>query len=105
MIIFKCLFLFKNTFHFLVAGVFCAVVSHPADTVVSKLNNDVGSSPVQAAKELGMKGTIFCHVVKFQGMNSDHHTSVASRFMERSGSTYPYDWYSYCCSMVHLRLC
>ena len=42
----------------LAAGVFCAVVSHPADTVVSKLNNDVGSSPIQAAKELGMKGTI-----------------------------------------------
>ena len=40
-----------------IAGVFCAVVSHPADTVVSKLNNDVGSTPIQAAKELGMKGT------------------------------------------------
>lgn len=39
-----------------IAGVFCAIVSHPADTVVSKLNNDVGSTPVQAAKELGMKG-------------------------------------------------
>ena len=39
-----------------IAGVFCAVVSHPADTVVSKLNSDVGSTPVQAAKELGMKG-------------------------------------------------
>ena len=41
-----------------IAGVFCAVVSHPADTVVSKLNNDVGSTPIQAAKELGMKGTL-----------------------------------------------
>ncbi|XP_065067357.1 solute carrier family 25 member 3-like [Rhopilema esculentum] len=39
-----------------IAGVFCAVVSHPADTVVSKLNNDVGSTPIQAARELGMKG-------------------------------------------------
>lgn len=39
-----------------IAGVFCAIVSHPADTVVSKLNNDVGSTPVQAAKELGMRG-------------------------------------------------
>jgi len=39
-----------------IAGVFCAIVSHPADTVVSKLNNDVGSTPVSAAKELGMKG-------------------------------------------------
>jgi len=39
-----------------IAGVFCAIVSHPADTVVSKLNNDVGSTPISAAKELGMKG-------------------------------------------------
>ena len=38
------------------AGVFCAIVSHPADTVVSKLNNDVGSTPIQAARDLGMKG-------------------------------------------------
>jgi len=39
-----------------IAGVFCAVVSHPADTVVSKLNNDAGSTALSAAKELGMKG-------------------------------------------------
>jgi len=39
-----------------IAGVFCAVVSHPADTVVSKLNNDVGSTAVGVAKELGMAG-------------------------------------------------
>lgn len=39
-----------------IAGVFCAIVSHPADTVVSKLNNSSGSTPIQAAKELGMKG-------------------------------------------------
>ena len=39
-----------------IAGVFCALVSHPADTVVSKLNSDVGSTAIQAAKELGWKG-------------------------------------------------
>lgn len=39
-----------------IAGVFCAIVSHPADTVVSKLNNAEGSGPIQAARELGMKG-------------------------------------------------
>ncbi|XP_065183922.1 solute carrier family 25 member 3-like [Sycon ciliatum] len=39
-----------------IAGVFCAVVSHPADTVVSKLNSAKGSTAVQAAKELGMAG-------------------------------------------------
>ena len=35
-----------------IAGVFCAIVSHLADTVVSKLNNDVGITPISAAREL-----------------------------------------------------
>ena len=39
-----------------IAGVFCAVVSHPADSVVSKLNSDVGSTAWQATKDLGMVG-------------------------------------------------
>jgi len=39
-----------------IAGVFCAIVSHPADTVVSKLNAMPGGSAVGAAKELGMAG-------------------------------------------------
>lgn len=39
-----------------IAGVFCAVVSHPADTVVSKLNQDKGSTAVSAIKQLGFGG-------------------------------------------------
>lgn len=39
-----------------IAGVFCAVVSHPADTVVSKLNTAKGKSAIQVAKDLGFKG-------------------------------------------------
>ncbi|XP_053214582.1 phosphate carrier protein, mitochondrial-like [Panonychus citri] len=39
-----------------IAGVFCAIVSHPADTVVSKLNQEKGSTAIQAAKKLGMSG-------------------------------------------------
>ncbi|KAJ8956234.1 hypothetical protein NQ318_014965 [Aromia moschata] len=39
-----------------IAGVFCAIVSHPADTVVSKLNQEKGSTAIEAAKKLGMKG-------------------------------------------------
>ncbi|XP_053378193.1 phosphate carrier protein, mitochondrial-like isoform X2 [Mercenaria mercenaria] len=39
-----------------IAGVFCAIVSHPADTIVSKLNTDAGSNFVDAAKSLGLKG-------------------------------------------------
>lgn len=39
-----------------IAGVFCAIVSHPADTIVSKLNQAKGSTAVQVAKKLGMAG-------------------------------------------------
>merc|ERR1711872_96949 len=39
-----------------IAGVFCAVVSHPADTVVSILNKDKGSSAGQVLKKLGPMG-------------------------------------------------
>ncbi|KAJ8972120.1 hypothetical protein NQ314_000346 [Rhamnusium bicolor] len=39
-----------------IAGVFCAVISHPADTVVSKLNQEKGTTAIQAFKKLGMGG-------------------------------------------------
>ncbi|XP_047105335.1 phosphate carrier protein, mitochondrial-like [Schistocerca piceifrons] len=39
-----------------IAGIFCAIVSHPADTVVSKLNQDKGSTALEAAKKLGFAG-------------------------------------------------
>lgn len=39
-----------------IAGVFCAIVSHPADSIVSKLNASEGGTVVTAAKELGMAG-------------------------------------------------
>lgn len=39
-----------------IAGVFCAVVSHPADTIVSKLNQEKGSTAVDVAKKLGFAG-------------------------------------------------
>jgi len=39
-----------------IAGVFCAIVSHPADSIVSKLNASEGGTVVSAAKELGMAG-------------------------------------------------
>ena len=41
-----------------VAGVFCAVVSHPADTIVSKLNQQKGSSFMQVGKSLGFLGKL-----------------------------------------------
>merc|ERR1711911_86162 len=39
-----------------IAGVFCAIVSHPADTVVSKLNQVAGMSALDTAKSLGFAG-------------------------------------------------
>lgn len=39
-----------------IAGVFCAIVSHPADTIVSKLNNEKGLTMGEAARRLGFAG-------------------------------------------------
>jgi solute carrier family 25 phosphate transporter 3 len=39
-----------------IAGVFCAIVSHPADTVVSKLNQAKGSSAGDIVRKLGFGG-------------------------------------------------
>jgi solute carrier family 25 (mitochondrial phosphate transporter), member 3 len=39
-----------------IAGVFCAIVSHPADVVVSKLNQAKGASALDIAKKLGFMG-------------------------------------------------
>lgn len=42
------------------AGVFCAIVSHPADTIVSKLNQQKGSSFITIGKNLGFWGKQCC---------------------------------------------
>jgi len=39
-----------------IAGVFCAIVSHPADTIVSYMNKAKGATIGSAAKDLGFKG-------------------------------------------------
>jgi solute carrier family 25 phosphate transporter 3 len=39
-----------------IAGVFCAVVSHPADTIVSKLNQDASGGAIGILKKLGPLG-------------------------------------------------
>merc|ERR1712179_574210 len=39
-----------------IAGVFCAIVSHPADTIVSYMNKAEGATIGSAAKDLGFKG-------------------------------------------------
>jgi solute carrier family 25 phosphate transporter 3 len=39
-----------------IAGVFCAIVSHPADTIVSKLNQEKGATAMGIASKLGFAG-------------------------------------------------
>jgi len=48
-----------------IAGVFCAIVSHPADTIVSKLNQDSGASAVGILKKLGPMG--MCAILSIFG--------------------------------------
>merc|ERR1712203_1322405 len=62
-----------------IAGVFCAIVSHPADTIVSYMNKAQGSGIGDAARALGFKG------------------------LGRSGTQDHHDWNTDCSPMVHLR--
>ena len=39
-----------------IAGVFCAIVSHPADNLVSKLNATKGATVGKIVEEMGMVG-------------------------------------------------
>ena len=50
-----------------IAGIFCAVVSHPADTIVSKLNNEAGLSVFDAVRRVGFAGK--CHLFCFSYPN------------------------------------
>lgn len=66
-----------------IAGVFCAIVSHPADTIVSKLNKEKGSTAMDIAKRLGWKGE--CWLASFE--NSVYLVNFALR-VETSGQFY-----------------
>lgn len=44
------------------AGIFCAIVSHPADTMVSKINNKKGPEP------LGVKAKAIYNEIGFNGL-------------------------------------
>jgi solute carrier family 25 phosphate transporter 3 len=39
-----------------IAGILCAIASHPADTLVSELNQEKGSTALEAVKKLGFAG-------------------------------------------------
>ena len=49
-----------------IAGVFCAVVSHPADSVVSVLNKEKGSTAGQVLKRLGPAGISYSYSINTQ---------------------------------------
>ncbi len=85
-----------------IAGVFCAVVSHPADTVVSKLNNEKGSTALEVAKRLGFAG--MCNLDDFNQLieESINSYSCTFRLMERFSTTYYHGRYINCITMVHL---
>lgn len=81
-----------------IAGVFCAIVSHPADTVVSKLNQEKGSTALEAAKKLGFAGKITVYVwkvtchsifsfhcfsnVNLSSVSFDHPCSIITKSLE-----------------------
>lgn len=47
-----------------IAGVFCAIVSHPADTVVSKLNQEKGATALGVVKKVGFAGKLYFSMLK-----------------------------------------
>ena len=52
---FRIFYQFTNNVFFLLI-VFCAIVSHPADTIVSYMNKAKGATVGSAARDLGFKG-------------------------------------------------
>ena len=88
-----------------IAGVFCALVSHPADSVVSKLNSEKGSTAVEVAKKLGWKGEGCCIIGAYNCiMLIIHYHLLCSmcRYVEGPWASYPHDWHTDGPSVVHL---
>ena len=62
------------------AGVLCTL-SHPADSVVSKLNSEKGSTAWEVAKKLGWKGEGCCIIQQTDGMCSVASCCISWLFM------------------------
>ncbi len=58
-----------------IAGVFCAVVSHPADNLVSKLNSTKGATMGSIVSEMGW--CVFSQIAAYayKGMDMQYHSS------------------------------
>ena len=91
-----------------IAGVFCAIVSHPADSVVSVINKN----PTKGAGESKFK-LIFSVITATYILTWNPFTNFIFSLerigtkgcLEGTWSTYHYDWYLDCPPMVHLRWC
>lgn len=84
-----------------IAGIFCAIVSHPADTIVSKLNNEKGLHLFDAVRRIGFAGNEF---LKRNQNIFPVKNLIFNRFrnVERSRNTNIYDRNFNSTSMVHL---
>lgn len=92
------------------AGVFCAIVSHPADSVVSVLNKEKGSSASLVLRRLGFKGRIFFFLFKKEHFLGTYPFlkfmfHISTRCMEGTLCPYHHDWHFDCTTVVHLWLC
>lgn len=95
-----------------IAGIFCAIVSHPADTIVSKLNNEKGLSLLDAVRRVGLAGKIrrsnegWLHEIRiFQvyGKVWDHVFWWLGHWQRCSGSfTIPWKSFLPCHALLHL---
>ena len=66
------------------AGVFCAIVSHPADTIVSKLNQNKGSSVMEVAGKVGFKGEFF--LIYLQKSKTSMHLQILVNWLKKMAS-------------------
>jgi solute carrier family 25 (mitochondrial phosphate transporter), member 3 len=83
-----------------IAGIFCAIVSHPADTIVSKLNNEKGLNLFDAIRRIGFAGK----VVALSSLSFvwNFISSNIFRYLERPWRTNHNDWHIDGSTMVHL---
>ena len=86
-----------------IAGVFCAIVSHPADTMVSKLNaqSKTGVKPTVGAiyQEIGFGGLLVAIVC-----TNELVLMLGKSQLGWTRNTYCHDWYTHRSAMAHLRL-
>ena len=80
-----------------IAGVFCAIVSHPADSVVSVINKNPGRTAGDSEYKF-MSGTNIIKKFSLEGNGT-------KGCLEGSWCPYHHDRYIDCSPMVHLRWC